>query len=164
MYMGIDASTTHVGIGILEGKNLVHYECITPKDKNWENRVGMIAIRLNEIFNEYYIDEEIYIEDLVLKDGKPTLAKLSCVRGAIKAVASLHNISLNADSVSDWRKNAGFYDGTKEGMKRDIMKKKAINRVNELFGIDVNDDTAEGILIAYYHKYPNNRKRGFNNK
>lgn len=159
MYCGIDASTTNVGIGILEGKELIHYECITPKDKNWENRVGIISIRLNELFNEYKIDEEIYIEDLVYKDGKPTLAKLACVRGAIKAISSLHNIKLNPDSVSDWRRNAGFYDGTKEGSKRDVMKKKAIERVKELFNIDVDDNTAEGILIAYYHKYPMVKKR-----
>lgn len=159
MYCGIDASTTNVGIGILEGKELIHYECISPKDKNWENRVGIISIRLNELFNEYKIDEEIFIEDLVLKDGKPTLAKLACVRGAIKAISSLHNIKLNPDNVFDWRKNAGFYDGTKEGTKRNAMKKKAIERVKELFGIDVNDDTAEGILIAYYHKYPMTKKR-----
>lgn len=163
IYMGADLSTTSTGIGILEDDKLIYYECIKPKSKNWEERVRQISLRLNEILNEYKI-ENIYVEDIPLKDGKLTIKKLAIVRGALTAISSLHNIPLIADSVSDWRKNAGFYDGTKEGMKREAMKQKAINKVKELFKIEVNDDIAEAILIAYYHKYPNKEKRGFNKK
>lgn len=158
IYMGADLSTTSTGIGILKDKELIHYECIKPKSKDWEERVRQIALRLNEILSEYNI-ENIYVEDVPLKDGKITIKKLSTVRGTLTAISSLHNVPLNPDSVSDWRKNAGFYDGTKDGMKRDAMKQKAVDRVKEIFGIDVNDDIAEAICIAYYHKYP--IKKGF---
>ncbi len=153
IYMGADLSTTSTGIGILEDDKLIHYECIKPKSKDWEERIRQISLRLNEIFNEYNI-ENVYVEDVPLKDGKLTIKKLSVVRGALTSITSLHNVPLISDSVSDWRKNAGFYDGTKEGTKRDAMKQKAIKRVKELFSIDVNDDIAEAILIAYYHKNP----------
>lgn len=158
IYMGADLSTTNTGIGILEDGKLIHYENIKPKSKDWEERIRIMALRLNEIFNEHKI-EDIYVEDVPLKDGKLTIKKLSAVRGVLTAISSLHNIPLNPDSVSDWRQNAGFYDGTKDGMKRDAMKQKAINRVKELFEIDVDDNVAEAICIAYYHKYP--MKKGF---
>ena len=163
IYMGIDASTTHVGIGIFNEKKLIHYECIEPKDKEWETRIGKISIRLNEIFNEFNNIEIVYIEDLVMKDGKPTLAKLACVRGAIKSICALHNIELNPQKINEWRKHADFYDGTTKGLKREEMKEKAIIEVKNLFNIDVNDDVAEGILVGYRTVYPKSHK-GFNKK
>ena len=52
-----------------------------------------------------------------------------------------------------------LYDGTKEGRKKEILKEKAVNKANELFGLDLqwigpkskrnDDDIAESILICY---------------
>lgn len=153
IYCGIDGSTTSTGISILNDKDLLYYECIKPKSKDWEERIGFISYRINDILRNNNI-EMIYIEDIPLKDGKPTIKKLACVRGAIKAVSFLNDIPLDPRPVNEWRKNAGFYDGTKEGLKRDAMKEKAIEEVKRLFGIDVNDDIAESILIGYRTRYP----------
>lgn len=153
IYMGIDGSTTSTGIGVFDDKKLIYWTCIKPKSKNWQERLSILSCELDKIFNDYPI-EVCYIEDVPLKDGKPTIKKLSAVRGVVIAICSLHNVELISEGVSDWRKNAGFFDGTKSGMKRDIMKQKAIEEVDRLFGIEVNDDIAEGILIAYRTRYP----------
>lgn len=158
IYIGIDCSTTASGIGIFEDKKLIHYECIKPKSKDWEERIGLLSIRFNELLLEYKDIELAYVEDVPLKNGKHTLKKLSCVRGAIKAVLSLHNIPLIPRQVNEWRQDAGFYDGTTKGLTREEMKKKAILEVKRLFDIDVNDDISEGILVAYRSRYPVDKK------
>ena len=153
-YIGIDGSTTSTGIGILNDKQLVYYENIKPKSKDWCERVGILGKRINEIFQKYPQIEEAYIEDVPLKDGKPTILKLGSVRGAIATACEINNIKLISRKVNEWRQDANFFDGTRDGMTRDEMKRKAIEEVKILFGIDVNDDIAEGCLIGYYSKYP----------
>ena len=157
IYCGIDGSTTSTGISIFNDKELIFYDCIKPKSKDWQMRLKILANQLNDIFSQYNIDR-LYIEDVPLKDGKLTIKKLSAVRGVVLALCGLYGIDIDAESVSDWRKNADFYDGTKEGTKRDAMKQKAIKEVKEVFGIDVNDDIAEAILVAYRTRYPKEKK------
>ena len=163
IYLGADLSTTSTGISIFNDKELIHYECIAPKitkktenigeTEDWEVRVYLITKRLNEIFNEYDI-EEVYCEDIPLKDGKPTIKKLGVVRGVLLAICAIHGVKINPRQVPEWRQNAGFFDGTQKGMTRDEMKKKAIEEVKRLFEIEVNDDIAESSLIAYRSIYP----------
>ena len=53
----------------------------------------------------------------------------------------------------------GLFDGTKEGTKRTEMKRKSIEKVNELFGLGLvwkspssvrnQDDIADAVLVAY---------------
>ena len=159
IYMGIDGSTTSTGIGVFNNEELMFYTCIKPKSKNWQERLRILACELDKVFKSYPI-EICYIEDVPLKDGKITIKKLSAVRGIVIALCGLYNVELVSEGVSDWRKNAGFFDGTKDGMKRDVMKEKAVNEVKTLFNIEVNDDIAEGILVAYRTRYPKPPKFG----
>ena len=163
IYLGADLSTTSSGISIFNDEELIHYECLSPKigkktpkvgqTEDWEVRIYFMAKRLNEIFNEYDI-EEAYCEDIPLKDGKPTIKKLGVVRGTFLSICAIHDVKINPRQVSDWRQDAGFFDGTQIGMTRDEMKKKAIEEVERLFGIVVNDDVAESALIGYRSRYP----------
>lgn len=156
IYCGIDLSTTSTGLSILNEEKLIYYECIKPDKKlEWEERIGVIFERLNNIFSEYPI-EKIYIEEIPLKDGKPTLVKLAAVRGAFIACAYLHNIPFQSVLPVVWRHECGFCDGTQNGLKRKIMKEKAIQKVKNMYDIDVNDDIAESILIGY-SQHMNNR-------
>lgn len=163
IYLGADPSTSSFGIGIFDDEKLIHYEAIAPKinkktpyigkTEDWEVRCYLISKRLIEIFKEYDI-EEVYCEDIPLKDGKPTIKKLGVIRGCLLSACAMYNTTINPDGVCDWRQNAGFFDGTTSGLKRDAMKRKAVEEVNRLFGIDVCDDIAEAILIAYRSRYP----------
>lgn len=157
-YIGIDGSTTSTGIGVFNDKHLVYYENIKPKSKDWCERVSLLGKRLNEILKDYPQIEEAYVEDIPLKDGKLTILKLGSVRGAIATICELNNVKLFARKVNEWRQDAGFFDGTKDGMRRKTMKKKAVLESKRLFNIEVNDDVAEGCLIGYYSKYPNKVK------
>lgn len=154
IYMGLDCSTTSSGVSIFNDEELIYYDNIKPKSKDWEERVGILSVSLNKILSEFTNIEMAFIEDVPLKNGKHTLKKLSCVRGAIKATLALNGVPLTPRQVNEWRQDAGFYDGTTKGMTREEMKKKAISEVENIFGIKVNDDIAEGILVAYRTKYP----------
>lgn len=153
IYMGIDGSTTSTGVAVFNNHNLIFYECIAPKAHDWEQRLSEMTSRLNSIVGEFH-PSYIVMEDVPLKKGMQTIKKLSAVRGVVIALCALNKIRLEIDTVSAWRKNAGFFDGTREGLKRDSMKQKAIDEVKRVFDIDVNDDIAEAILIAYRNKYP----------
>lgn len=152
-YCGIDPSTSSTGISILNNKNLILYECIKPKSKNWRERIEIQAREIDRILSNNKVDCVI-IEDVPLKDGKPTLVKLGAVHGSILSICSLHNIPVIVLKVNEWRQMAGFFDGNRENETRDAMKQKAIKEVKEIFDIEVNDDIAESILIGYRYNYP----------
>lgn len=152
-YCGIDGSTSSTGIAIFDDKNLIFYDCIAPKSKDCDTRIKEIASRLSDIF-DHYRPEQVFAEDVPLKDGKPTIKKLSTVRGVILTLCELYESNLIFDSVAQWRHNAGFFGGSKDNLRRDVMKARAIAEVKRLFNIEVNDDTAEAILIGYRSVYP----------
>ena len=157
--MGIDGSTTSTGISVFDDEKLLYYDCIKPRSKDWQERLVVLTNEIHKVFRMYKINM-VYMEDVPLKDGKITIKKLSAVRGVIFALCALEGIEFNAISVSDWRNNAGFYGNGKENLKRDKMKERAIEEVKELFDIDVNDDIAESILIAYRTRYQKPPKFG----
>jgi len=163
IYMGVDLSTTSSGIGIFDDDKLIHYECIKPKSKNWEERVGVMFVELDRILKSYPI-EHIFVEEIPMKDGKPTLIKLSAIRGAFISACYINNIPFTPRKVNEWRQDCGFYGDGVKGLKREEMKKKAIEEVKNLFDIDVNDDIAESCLIAYRTRYPKEEIKGFGRK
>lgn len=172
IYVGADLSTTSSGIGIFNDEELLYHNCLAPKitkktpkigeTEPWETRIYLMAQMLNEIFDKYNI-EEAYCEDIPLKDGKPTIKKLGVIRGTFLSCCAIHGVKINPRQVSEWRQDAGFFDGTREGMTRDEMKAKAVEEVKELFNLSLNDDEAEGILIGYRSRYPKQNKQ-FNRK
>nr|DAZ25513.1 MAG TPA: RuvC [Caudoviricetes sp.] len=113
---------------------------------------------------EQYKPEILYYEQPPLKDGKITLLKLGAVQGLILALCAQYNIQVKFLSPADWRREVGLYDGTREGTKRDELKKKSIEKANQLFGLDLawiapkssknEDDVADAIMIAYSQVKP----------
>lgn len=158
IYMGADMSTTSSGVGIFDDKILIHYECIKPKTKDWQERVGIMFTEIDRILQEWNV-EYAYVEDVPLKDGRPTLFKLSAVRGAFISACYKNSVPYCVRKINEWRKDCDFYGDGIKGLQRKEMKKKAIDEVKKIFDIDVNDDIAEGCLIGFRSRYPK-RKEG----
>lgn len=156
--MGIDASTTSTGWSIFEDDKLVANGVIKPKGSDWRDKIQQELPLLCKIIDKYKPDKA-FTEDVPLKDGKITLVKLGAVQGMVLSVMALKEVPVEFLSPSDWRGALGLYDGTREGTKRDVLKKKAIEMVNKKFGLSLlwvapkskinEDDTAEAVLIAY---------------
>lgn len=156
--MGIDASTSSTGWSIFEDDKLIANGVIKPKGSDWRNKIQQEFPLLCKIIDKYK-PNKAFIEDIPLKDGKITLVKLGAVQGMVLSVMAFKEVSVEFLSPSDWRGALGLYDGTREGTKRDALKKKAIEMVNKKFGLNLlwvapksklnEDDMAEATLIAY---------------
>lgn len=159
IYCGIDASTTSTGWSIFKNDKLIAYGVIKPKGEDWRDRLIHEVPELSRIINTYK-PSKIYMEDVPLKKANlKTLVILGAVQGVIYGVAAQAGIPIVFLLPSVWRSALGLYDGTKDGTKRDALKKKSIETANRLFGLQLQwispsskkneDDVAEAILIAY---------------
>lgn len=156
--IGVDGSTSCSGYSVFRDGALVAYGAIKPKGKEWDERLMQEWQEFCAVVEQYHPDV-LYYEQPPLKDGKITLLKLGAVQGMILGLCAQYNIKIQFLSPSDWRREVGFYDGTREGTKRDELKKKSIEKANQLFGLDLvwkspnskfnNDDVSDAILIAY---------------
>lgn len=156
---GIDASTKSTGWGIFDGKELTAYGVIKPEGQDWRERTVNQAPKLIEILNKYHPDK-IYMEDVPLKAQNPkVLVQLGAVQGFFYGVAASFDIPIEFLVPSQWRSPMGLFDGTRSGTKRAEMKRKSIEKANNLFGLNLvwksacsiknDDDIADAILIAY---------------
>ena len=157
--MGIDASTTSTGWAIFDDKELKAYGLIKPNGEDWRERIGNQSPQLVEIISKYK-PEKIYMEDVPLKSKYPkVLVQLGAVQGFIYGVTASVHVPVVFLGPSEWRSPMGLFNGTREGTKRDELKKKSIEKANKLFGLDLlwvspkstknEDDIADAVLIAY---------------
>lgn len=158
--LGIDGSTSSSGWAILESEGCKRIDSgrIQPKGENWRDRIEQEWIEFSQIL-EKYRPQKIYAEDIPLKDGKPTILKLGSVQGMMICLAAQYGVEIKFLPPDEWRSGMNLYDGTRQGTHRDVLKKKAVETANKLFGLDLKwvkekskkneDDEAEAILIAY---------------
>ena len=161
--LGIDAATKKTGYGIIDYNTgqLVDYGLIRTNSSDVRDRIKEIYNELKTIVNNYDI-KVVVVEDIPvnshsnLKTGKD----LSILHGVILGVCFEQCLPYKVYLPSAWRSIVGTYDGTREGMKRDIQTQVAIDKVNEIYNLNFNyyvrdtkerqsdDDMAEAILIA----------------
>ena len=156
--IGFDLSTSCSGYGVFNDGVLIDYGVVKPCGDNWRERLIDETMLLAHIITTYHPDK-IYVEDVPKKPGNNTLMKLGAVQGMILALCAGFKITPEFLLPNEWRRKIGLYDGTREGLKREVLKEKAINMANDVFGLDLRwygttskisqDDVAEAILIAY---------------
>ena len=158
--MGIDGSTTSSGWAIFESEECIRIAsgCIKTKGDNWREKIEYEWKLFSQIIEDYR-PEKIYMEDVPMKDGKPTILKLGAVQGMAICLAAQYNIEIQFLLPSEWRSGLDLFDGTRQGTHREILKKKAVETANKLFNLNLTwvkeksklneDDQAEAILIAY---------------
>lgn len=159
VFCGIDASSTCTGVAVFENEKLVYYSAIRPEGDSWRERIFNEGTPLDEIFKKYQ-PHKIFMEDVPLSPsgGYKTAIILGAVQGFVYGVACNNNIPIEFVSPSHWRSQAGLYDGTQQGKKREILKQKAIAMANDKFNLNLSwnglhskhsdDDIAEAILIC----------------
>lgn len=149
--LGLDASTTCTGYAIVntKGELLQHGVIDFKGEKDIDVRIDGMIEHLINIFNHEDIDI-CYIEDS-WKAGSvlniQTTKKLTNIIGAARCLSVWHGCLFNSVYPSSWRSAIGI-DGGK-GTKREEFKERAINWVKKKYNLDVSDDEAEAICIAY---------------
>ena len=157
--IGLDASTKNTGWSVFQNNALIGYGVIREKGNlDWRERVIKIHEELSGLIDQYH-PNIIYLEDVPLKKGSLTIQKLSVVQGMIMGLCATHNIEIKFLLPVTWRKSLGLFDGTKNGLKREVLKQKAVEMANDKFHLNLQwikkdsvkneDDIAEAILIAY---------------
>ena len=158
--IGIDGSTSSSGWAVFESEECKRIDSgrIQPKGENWREKIQEEWFMFVQIF-EKYRPQKIYIEDVTMKDGKPTILKLGAVQGMAICLAAQYGAEIQFLLPSEWRSGLSLYDGTRQGTHREVLKRKAVETANKLFGLELlwvkekskknEDDEAEAILIAY---------------
>ncbi len=165
--VGIDASSSCTGLSIFEDDNLIYYTKIRPhKNIDFRSNSCQIIEQVVNILNDYEIDI-IYMEDVpeFMRQGShgkqiiKTLVVLGAVQGMFyQKLCYEFGYKIEYIGVHEWRKKLGFLEGKERD--RESQKQKAIDYVNEHFGLNLHfekgkknlsqdDDIAEAILIAY---------------
>ena len=158
--MGIDGSTTSSGWAVFESEGCVRIASgrIKTKGEGWREKIEYEWTMFGQII-EKYCPERIFMEDVPMKDGKPTILKLGAVQGMAICLAAQYGVDIQFLLPSEWRSGLGLFDGTRQGTLREILKKKAVETANKLFNLNLlwvkekskqnEDDEAEALLIAY---------------
>lgn len=146
---GIDASTTATGICVMKDGELIYRDLIAispSKEKDAEKRIKAMLTKMCEILNKYNIDA-VYMEKAICKGGNVDVTiKLAYLSGGMYLYCAQNEIEFHNPTPSEWRKRIGIPQG--RGVKRETQKAEAIFAVKQEYGIDVNDDVAESILLA----------------
>jgi Holliday junction resolvasome RuvABC endonuclease subunit len=144
---GVDASTKMSGVAIMSDGVLERYLLIDlHKEKDAIKRIKSMMIQLAEMLDRYQLDK-VYMEKSICKGGNvDTTQKLSYLAGGIMFYCSRNGIEFVNPLPSEWRKKIGLKQSSK--VKREILKAEAIYAVKKEYGLDVNDDVAESVLLA----------------
>lgn len=158
--LGIDASTTSTGWAIFDDSKLVDYGCIKPKGEDWRERL----IRQEEVLAsivEKYRPDIVSMEDVPLSsNSNKILVILGAVQGFFYGIFAHYKIPVEFVIPSKWRSPLGLFSGDRKGTTRKEMKRKSVEKANELFGLNLkwvsmnssknDDDISDAILIGYY--------------
>lgn len=144
---GIDGSTKMSGIAIMSDGVLERYLLIDlHKEKDAMKRIKMMMLKIAEMLDAYQLDK-VYMEKSICKGGNvDTTQKLSALSGGIMFYCAKNDIEFVNPLPGEWRKKIGLKQGSK--VKRDELKAEAIYAVKQEYGLDVNDDVSESILLA----------------
>ncbi len=158
--LGLDCSTTSTGWSIFDNMGLAAYGVIRPEGDDWRSRLVKQAPQLKDIIEKYH-PTKIIMEDVPLNSqgGLKILVLLGAVQGLVLGVASSCGVPIKFITPNEWRSKVGLFTGSRDGTKREEMKKNSIEFVNREFGLNLQwvsksskkneDDISDSILIAY---------------
>lgn len=172
MILGLDMATKKTGFCIMkDNEKIKDYGLIRTESVETKERMKEIYEAIKEIIMENDI-KHIVLEDVPvnnhnnLKTGKD----LSILQGVVLSICFENNINYTLYNPSAWRAIIGTYNGTREGLKRDFQKKKAVEIVNNIYNLGfvynitetktklTDDDKAEAILIALAYLRDENKE------
>lgn len=144
---GVDASTKMSGVAIMSDGVLERYLLIDlHKEKDAMKRIKTMMIRIADMLDKYQLDK-VYMEKSICKGGNvDTTQKLSYLAGGIMFYCAQNDIEFVNPLPGEWRKKVGLKQSSK--VKREELKAEAMYAVQQEYGLEVNDDISESILLA----------------
>ena len=141
--LSLDTSTSCSGYAIFKDGKYTQSGCIDLTKCKAEKFPKMIM----ELF--YLIDsvnpDIIVVEEMVVVRNASVARHLTMILGAIYGKCLENHMSYDALRPTEWRK---LIDPGKKPRKREELKEWSRMKVRDLFGINVNDDESDAILIG----------------
>ena len=152
--LSLDQSSRFTGYAVYEDTNLIKWGLInTHHYSSSENRYNAMCAAIDKLLIDYKPDVVVF-EDVSMRQSIKTLIQLSRLQGSIIYMATSKGIEYRIYAPTQWRGIIGLKQGSK--IKRPELKKEAIDFVKQIYEIDINDDTAEGVCIGLAYLYDEN--------
>lgn len=146
--IAFDQATYKMGMSVWDNGKLVYYDLFQFNDAATESRLVKIERLLSEVVVPIWKPDVVAFEDIQEQGGikgMKTFKILAMLLGVcLTTMERLHVQHVEYPPVV-WRKTYGAISGG-----RNAEKAWAVNKVHELTGIWVNEDTSEAILIGYH--------------
>lgn len=146
LVMGLDTSTTSTGWCVLDKEvdKIVAKGSIRPnKALSTLKRIDYIYEEIKALFDKYE-PEYVIIEEMTVCRNMQTMRSLIGLLYYVMIRLEKRGAIVHTVRPTEWRKNKI------KGKYREDLKKNAMLYVNKKYGIKVNDDEADSILIAEY--------------
>lgn len=151
--IGFDNASHNMGVAIYDGGKLVFYKMLQFRNGNATQRLNKIRDTLEKEIIPLWAPDMIQIEGVQHQNSYATYDVLIKLQGVFELGCDRFKIPLKITRSSQWRSHHNI-----NKRKRAADKAAAIQKVKEMYGIDVNDDIAEAILIAKYRVDLENRQ------
>lgn len=148
--LSIDQSSTSSGYCIcyidydFKTLKIIEHGCIKATG-TFEERLKTMCEKIELLLKEHKIDL-IILEGVFKLANIKTFGELSQLLGALKELAFLYKIQTRIIVSSEWRRLLNVPPKTKRAELKRLSKKY----VFENFNLNISDDIADSICIAYY--------------
>lgn len=154
--IAFDQATYKMGMSIWDDGRLVYYDLFQFNDQATETRLMKIERLLSEVVVPIWKPDAVAFEDIQEQGGvkgMKTFKILAMLLGVCVTTMERLGVPHAEYPPVVWRKTYGAVSGG-----RSAEKNWAVNKVHELTGHWVSEDTAEAILIGYHAVKSVNRK------
>lgn len=143
--IAFDQATYKCGMSIWDNGYLVYYDLFTFNDYDLVARLAKIKQLLEKVVIPQWKPDALIFEDIQEQHGGvKTFKILAMLLGICETAAFENHINYAVLAPVVWRKEIGTVSGG-----RYVEKAWAVQKVKELLGLVVQEDTAEAILIGY---------------
>lgn len=143
--ISLDTSTKSTGVAIYYDGKLGATLLLTSDIKDADERMKDMVLQIYDLFDDYKPDI-VVIETPSVTRNPNVQRELTKLWGAVYGECIKSKIHWCSYRPTEWRK--WFKDDKPMPRKRIELKAWAIQKVKELFDIDVNDDIADAVLIG----------------
>lgn len=151
--IGFDNASHNMGVAIFDNGKLVYYTLLQFTTGTTLQRLNKIRDTIEKIIIPLWEPDFIQIEGIQHQNSYATYEVLVKLHGIFEMACDRFKIPFESTRSSIWRSH---YAINKRDRNED--KKAAIQKVKDMYGLNVTDDVAEAILIAKYRADMSNRK------
>lgn len=142
--VAIDNATANVGVSIFDDDKLIYYHLYHYEGDTIARMVNNRRF-IEEVVIEQWKPDLIVIEDIQYQNNIMTFKTLAMLLGSSLVSCSAKEVKTEVVMSKVWRAHFML-----NGKGRIEEKKQAIDKVKLMYGLTVNDDVAEAILLGKY--------------